>query len=78
MHARPQIRILPRSIEIMVNCKRSFTVFKNTVIKITTEGQRHLGVVIGSSKYKRECVQNKIDEFINEIKVSSIIAKTEP
>ena len=27
-----------------------------------TEGQRHLGAVIGSSKYKREYVQNKIDE----------------
>ena len=33
------------------------------------EGQRHLGAIIGSSKYKREYVKNKIDEFINEIKV---------
>ena len=41
--------------------QRAFTVFKDTAIKITTEGQRHLGAVIGSSKYKREYVQNKID-----------------
>ena len=58
--------------------QRAFTVFKDTAIKITTEGQRHLGAVIGSSKYKREYVQNKIDELINEIKVLSMIAKTEP
>ena len=31
-----------------------------------------------ASKYKREYVQNEIDELINEIKVLSIIAKTEP
>ena len=53
-------------------------VFKDTAIKIATEGQRHLGAVIGSSKYKREYVQNKIDELINKIKVLSMIAKTEP
>ena len=58
--------------------QRAFTVFKDTAIKITTEGQRHLGAVIGSSKYKREYVQNKIDELINKIKVFSMIAKTEP
>ena len=53
------------------------TVFKDSAIKITTEDQRHLGAVIGSSKYKREYVQNKIDELINEIKVLLMIAKTE-
>ena len=52
--------------------QRAFTV------KITTKGQRHLGAVIGSSKYKREYVQNKIDQLINEIKVLSMIVKTEP
>ena len=58
--------------------QRAFTAFKDTAIKITTEGQRHLGAVIGFSKYKREYVQNKTDELINEINVLSMIAKTEP
>ena len=58
--------------------QRAFTVFKDNAIKIITESQHHLGAVIGSSKYKREYVQNKTDEFINKIKVLSIIAKTEP
>ena len=44
-------------------------VLKDAAIRITTEGQRHLGAVIGSSKYKLEYVQNKIDELINEMKV---------
>ena len=42
------------------------------------ESQRHLVAVIGSSKYKREYVQNKIDELINKKKVLSMIAKAEP
>ena len=58
--------------------KRAFTGFKDTVIKITTEGQRHLGAVIAYSKYKRKYVRNKTNELINEIKVLSVIAKTEP
>ena len=49
--------------------QRAFTVFKDTAIKILTEGQRHLGAVIDSTKYKREYVQNKINELINEIKI---------
>ena len=58
--------------------QRAFTVFKDTAIKITTEGQRYLGAVIGSFKYKRKYVQNKIDDLINDIKVLSMIVKTEP
>ena len=63
----------------MVNCKResqALSVLKDTAIKIRTEGQRHLGAVISSSKYKHEHVQNKIDELIKEIKVLSMIGKT--
>ena len=56
----------------------AFTVFKDTAVKITTKGQRLLGAVTGSSKYKREYVQNKFDELINQIKFLSMIAKTEP
>ena len=56
LHARSQIRILPRSIEIMVKCKK-----KAKQRAITMEGQRHLGAVVGSSKYKRE-----YDELINK------------
>ena len=55
--------------------QRAFTVFKDTWIKIITEGQRHLGPVIGSYKYRPEYVQNKIDEPIN---ILSMITKTEP
>ena len=58
--------------------QQALSVFTDTAIKITIKGPGHLGVVIGSSKYKHEYVQKKIDELIKEIKVLSMIAKTEP
>ena len=58
--------------------QRAFTVFTDTWIKITTECRHHLGPVIGSYKYRREYVQNKIDEPINKIKLLSMKAKREP
>ena len=79
----PKFRYCPETSKpwliVKENAKqRAFTVFKDTAIKIITEGQSHLGAVTGSSKYKREYVQNNIDELINEIKVLSMIAKAEP
>ena len=56
----------------MVKCKK-----KAKQRAITMEGQRHLGAVVGSSKYKLEYVQNKIDELINK-KVLLMIGKAEP
>ena len=56
----------------MVNCKR-----KSQAARIYGL-QRDLGAVTDSSEYRREYVQNNIDESINEIKVLSMIAKKEP
>ena len=57
----PKFRYYPEALKSWLIVKekakqRAFTVFKDTAIKITTEGQRHLGAVIGTSKYKREYV----------------------
>ena len=65
--------------------QQALLVFKDTAIKMTTEGQRHLRAVIGSlvhlntscSVHTYKYVQNEIDEFIKEIRFLSIIAKSE-
>ena len=43
--------------------------FKDTNIKITTEGQRHLGAIIGSETFKQKYIQEKIDQWIKELRV---------
>ena len=42
-------------------------IFKDTGIKITCEGKRHLGAVIGSEDFKSEYVCEKITNWTREI-----------
>ena len=58
--------------------QKAQSVFKDTNIKITTEGQRHLGAVIGSETLKQKYVQEKIDQWIKELRVLFKIAWCEP
>ena len=53
-------------------------VFKGTGIRITTEGKRHLGAVIGTPEFKEEYVNDMVDNWIEELKSLSIIARVEP
>ena len=58
--------------------QKAQSVFKNKNMKINTEGQRHLGAVIGSETFKEKYVQEKIDEWIKELGVLYKIAWCEP
>ncbi|MEL7196650.1 MAG: hypothetical protein AAFO96_29800, partial [Bacteroidota bacterium] len=53
-------------------------VFSETNLMITTNGQKHLGAVIGSKDYKTEYVQAKVNDWIVELERLSEIAKSEP
>ena len=39
--------------------ERAQTIFHNTKIKITTDGQRHLGAVIGTANFKQNYMKEK-------------------
>ena len=53
-------------------------IFAGTGIKITSEGRRHLGGVIGTNENKMKYIDEKIDVWCREIEVLSTIAATEP
>ena len=53
-------------------------IFAGTGLQITTEGQRHLGAVVGSSKFKDEYVTAKIDGWIEELKELGKVARVDP
>ena len=53
-------------------------VIKDTNIKVTMEGQRHFGAVIGSETFKQKYVQEEIDQWIKELHVLCKIARCEP
>ena len=52
-------------------------VIKSTGIEISTIGKRHLGAALGSEAFKKEFAQEKVDEWIAQIKVLSKFAVTQ-
>ena len=60
------------------NHEHAVEIFHGTKIKITTEGQRHLGAVIGSIEYKQTYIQDKVNQWIKELQTLSKIAWFEP
>ena len=52
--------------------------FEGTGIRITMEGKRHLGAVVGSLTFKSEYVKELIDGWIEELKNLNKIARVEP
>ena len=53
-------------------------IFKNTNIRITTEGHPHLDAALGTQTYVDSYVGEKVNEFSEEVKRLSCIAKSQP
>ena len=53
-------------------------IFCDTKVNITTCGRKHLGAAIGSDEFRDEFINNKIDEWIAELKILSKIAAVAP
>ena len=53
-------------------------IFKDTGVKITSDGMRHLGAAIGSKVFKDSYVLQKIEEWIHSVERLAKIAVTEP
>ena len=51
--------------------ERAQTIFDNTKIKITTDGQRHLGAVIGTANFKQNYMKEKINQWLQELHILS-------
>lgn len=47
-------------------------------IKITTDGKRHIGAVIGTKEFKEEYVRDKIEKWIKDVTQLAEIARDEP
>ena len=53
-------------------------VFADSDIHITTKGHRYLGGVIGSEAFEQQFLQQKLQDWISDIKKLSSIAKSQP
>ena len=78
----PKFGYYPEASKTWLIVKNDFyemanTTFKSTKINVTSNGKRHLGTVIGSRSYK-DYMNEKIDQWIKEVKLLSEIAKIKP
>ena len=53
-------------------------IFADSEVVVSKEGQRHLGAAIGTEEFKDKFVKEKVNEWVEEIKMLSNYAKTEP
>lgn len=52
--------------------------FGTSGIIITTEGQKHLGAVIGSATFRRKYVSDLVSDWVKELQMLSEIAQSDP
>ena len=62
----------------MENLPKARSVFKETGVQVTIEGDRHLGAVIGSESFKHKFVESKITSWVKDVEELSVVAKEEP
>ena len=52
--------------------------FVGSELKVTSEGKRHLGAVIGSEAFKVSYTTSLLDDWIKQLKLLSILAQSQP
>ena len=52
--------------------------FKSMGIEITTVGKRHLGAALGSETFKKEFIEEKVKEWISQVRVLAKFAASQP
>ena len=53
-------------------------IFVGSNIKITTQGARHLGAVLGDIIFKEEYLRNEVQSWKNQLEIPSKIAEVQP
>ena len=53
-------------------------IFSDTNVKVTDEGERHLGAVIGTDSFRENYVKERVAKWVKEIETLAQIAVTEP
>ena len=51
---------------------------KDTGIEVNAQGARHLGAAVGTCKFKKHFISNKVDNWIESVKNLASIAESEP
>ena len=78
----PKYGYYPQASKTILIVKERFeakakAIFGKSGIKISTRGERHMGAMVGSERFKDEYVSNKVEKWVQDIEQLSNIAKDE-
>ena len=54
---------------------RAKEMFEPLGVIVTSEGQRHLGAIVGSNKYREEYVKDKVGKWVKDVEALAEIAE---
>ena len=79
----PKYGYCPKSSKSFLIVKQHYKeyaerIFAGSNIKITTEGARYLGAVLGDISFKEEYLRNKVHSWKNQLEILSKIAEIQP
>ena len=79
----PKYRYFPKPSKTISIVKAEYEskaakIFDNTNIKITSPGQRHLGVVIGSELHRKEYIEEVVSKWRDDLFLLSKISEIQP
>ena len=79
----PGHEYLPNARKTVLIVKKQFLEeakarFGNTGVIITTEGQRHLGAVVGSQCFREQYVKELVEGWVKEVETLAEYAASEP
>ena len=75
-HPKPSKTIL--IVKELVHLPKANALFGKSGVKVTLEGERHLGAVVGSKKYRDEYVKDKVAGWVRDVEELAEIGKNEP
>ena len=67
--------LVVKSVENLAEARR---IFDGTNIRITCDGERHLGAVVGSQEFKTKFVEEKVNKWVKDVKKLSVFASEDP
>ena len=70
-------------MKVIPYCKEHYKeyaerIFAGSNTKITTEGARYLGTVLGDNSYNEEYLRNEVQSWKDQLKLLSKIAEIQP
>lgn len=65
-------------VKNLEDLERAQLLFAGDGVKVTIDGERHIGAVVGSDEFRKEYIAKKVEKWVKDVEELTEIAKDEP